>query len=105
VHFSFWRRSPGAVARVIAGNIVSGFSMIGLLVLINIVLQGRPVSREVVFWHLLVFASWRLSVVVALIFPHAAWARFAFRSADAFGHKDCCSAIAVFGKILGYPGY
>jgi len=35
---------------VMVGNIVSGFSYIGLLVLINIVLQGRPVSREVLLW-------------------------------------------------------
>jgi putative pyoverdin transport system ATP-binding/permease protein len=45
-----WRRSPAAVAMVIAGNIVSGLSMIGLLVLINIFLQGRSVSREVLLW-------------------------------------------------------
>jgi putative pyoverdin transport system ATP-binding/permease protein len=50
-----WRRSPGAVAMVVAGNIVSGFSMIGLLVLINIVLQGRPVSRELLIWSFVGF--------------------------------------------------
>jgi len=45
-----WRRSPGAVATGMGANILNGFSNIGLLALINIVLQGRPVSREVLIW-------------------------------------------------------
>jgi putative ATP-binding cassette transporter len=57
-----WRRSPGAVAMVVGGNIVSGFSMIGLLAIINIVLQGRPVSRELLIW---VFVSLCLVVPVS----------------------------------------
>src|SRR5215813_4619658 len=45
-----WQRSPGAVALVMAANILNGFSNIGLLALIDIVLQGRPVSREALIW-------------------------------------------------------
>jgi len=45
-----WRRSPGVVATVMAANIFNGLSTIGLLAIINIVLQGRPVSREVPIW-------------------------------------------------------
>jgi putative ATP-binding cassette transporter len=45
-----WRRSPGVVATVMAANIFNGLSTIGLLAIINIVLQGRPVSREVLIW-------------------------------------------------------
>ena len=45
-----WRRSPGAFATVMVANVLNGFSIIGLLALINIVLQGRPASREVLVW-------------------------------------------------------
>jgi putative pyoverdin transport system ATP-binding/permease protein len=45
-----WRRSPGAVATVMVTNILTGISVIGLLVLINIVLQGQPFSRGVLIW-------------------------------------------------------
>jgi putative pyoverdin transport system ATP-binding/permease protein len=45
-----WRRSPGAVATVMVENILNGFCNIGLLALINIVLQGRPIPRALLIW-------------------------------------------------------
>ncbi len=43
-----WNYSPGRLAAAMALTILSGSSGIALLALANIVLQGRPVSREVV---------------------------------------------------------
>jgi putative ATP-binding cassette transporter len=45
-----WRYSPGRFVAAMALTILSGFSGIVLLALANVVLQGRPVSREVVIW-------------------------------------------------------
>jgi putative ATP-binding cassette transporter len=45
-----WRYSPGRCAAAIALTMLSGFSGIVLLALANIVLQGRPFSREAVMW-------------------------------------------------------
>jgi len=39
-----------AAAGVMFANLINGISTIGLLVLINIVLQGRPVSKNVLIW-------------------------------------------------------
>jgi putative ATP-binding cassette transporter len=45
-----WRRSPMAVAAVMLANLINGISNVGILVLINIVLQGKPVSKGVLIW-------------------------------------------------------
>ncbi|HLJ26275.1 MAG TPA: cyclic peptide export ABC transporter [Candidatus Angelobacter sp.] len=44
-----WRNSPGRFAAAIALTILSGCSGIVLLALVNIVLQGRPISKELVW--------------------------------------------------------
>jgi putative pyoverdin transport system ATP-binding/permease protein len=45
-----WRCSPGRFAVAMALTIVCGSSGILLLALANLILQGRPVSREIVVW-------------------------------------------------------
>ena len=50
-----WRYSPGRFAAAIALTILSGSSGIALLGLASMVLQGRPVSREVFLWSFVGF--------------------------------------------------
>ena len=50
-----WRNSPGRFAAAIALTILSGCSGIVLLALASIVLQGRPISKDVVVWSFVGF--------------------------------------------------
>jgi putative pyoverdin transport system ATP-binding/permease protein len=50
-----WRHSPGRFVAAIALTILSGCSSIVLLALVSIVLQGRPISKELVIWSFVGF--------------------------------------------------
>jgi|SRR5271166_3788261 len=50
-----WRYSPGRFLAALALTILSGCSGIVLLALANIVLQGRPISKELLIWSFVGF--------------------------------------------------